>query len=74
IDATAYVILTRFSRKFSEMNLSQIPEEEFHDGLKDQRRRRWAEENRAFIESYNAYIERNGVFGEDLLDLDDPPV
>ena len=62
-------MLTTLEKRF-EMNLPQSPEEE----LKDQRGRRWAEENKEFIDSYNAYIERNGVFGEDLLDLDDPAV
>jgi antitoxin CcdA len=57
-----------------DLNLSQILEEELRKRVKDERGRRWAEENKEFIESYNAYIERNGVFGEDLLDLDDPPV
>ncbi len=56
------------------MDLSQLLEEEVRQRVKDQNGRRWAEGNREFIESYNAYIERNGVFGEELLDLDDPPV
>ena len=54
------------------MNLPRFLEEELRERVKDQRGRRWAEENKEFIESYNAYIERNGVFGEELLDLDDP--
>ena len=54
------------------MNPSQFPKEKLRESMKDQPVRRWAEENKEFIESYNAYIERNGVFGEDLLDLDDP--
>jgi antitoxin CcdA len=61
------------AKKRSEMNLSRFPDEELREAVKDQRGRRWAEENEAFIDSYNAYIERNGVFGEDLLELDDPP-
>lgn len=60
--------------KAMDINLSRFLEEELRERLKDQRGRRWAEENKEFIDSYNAYIERNGVFGEDLLDLDDPPV
>jgi post-segregation antitoxin (ccd killing protein) len=56
------------------MDLSHVLEEELRERVKDQRGQRWAEENREFINSYNTYIERNGVFGEDLLDLDDPPV
>jgi antitoxin CcdA len=60
--------------KAMDMDLSQLFEEELRERVKDQRGRRWAEENREFIDSYNAYIERNGVFGEELLDLDDPSV
>lgn len=56
------------------LNLSDILGAELRKRVKDERGRRWAEENREFIDSYNAYIERNGVFGEELLDLDDPPV
>jgi antitoxin CcdA len=57
-----------------DLNLSQILEEELRKRIRDARGAKWAEENREFIDSYNAYIERNGVFGEELLDLDDPPV
>lgn len=60
--------------KALNINPSRFLEEKLRDHLKDQRGRQWAEENRGFIDSYNAYIERNGVFGEELLDLDDPPV
>jgi|KBSMisStaDraftv2_1062788.scaffolds.fasta_scaffold13949_3 antitoxin CcdA len=60
--------------KTMAISLSRLVEEELRERVKAQRGRRWAEENKEFIESYNAYIERNGVFGEDLLDLDDPPV
>ncbi|HEY4115302.1 MAG TPA: type II toxin-antitoxin system CcdA family antitoxin [Rhizomicrobium sp.] len=60
--------------KAMDINLSNFLEDELRQRVKEQRGRRWAEENKAFIDSYNAYIERNGVFGEDLLDLDDPPV
>jgi post-segregation antitoxin (ccd killing protein) len=55
------------------MNPSQFLKREFCNHMKDEGGRRWAEENKEFIESYNAYIERNGVFGEELQDLDDPP-
>lgn len=60
--------------KVMNLNLSDILETELRARIKDERGRRWAEENKGFIESYNAYIDRNGVFGEELLDLDDPPV
>jgi antitoxin CcdA len=60
--------------KAMDINLSDFVEEDLRTHVKDRRGRRWSEENKAFINSYNAYIERNGVFGEELLDLDDPPV
>ncbi|HEX3942571.1 MAG TPA: type II toxin-antitoxin system CcdA family antitoxin [Rhizomicrobium sp.] len=60
--------------KAMDISLSHVLEEELSKRVKAQRGRRWTEENKEFIDSYNAYIERNGVFGEDLLDLDDSPV
>lgn len=56
------------------LNLSQLFEDALQELVKAQRGRRWTEENKEFIHSYNAYIESNGVFGEDLLNLDDAPV
>lgn len=56
------------------MDRSQFLEQELRDALKDERGRRWAAQNKQFIDSYNAYIERNGVFGEELLDLVEPAV
>jgi antitoxin CcdA len=60
--------------KAMNLDVARILEDELRKRIKDERGRRWTEENKAFIESYNAYVERNGVFGEDLLDLDDPSV
>ncbi len=60
--------------KQMKLNLSQILEDELRKRVREELGRRWYEENKAFVDSYNAYIERNGVFGEELLDLDDPPV
>ena len=56
------------------VNLSQTLEDALRKLTEDERIRRWQEENRESIESYNALIERAGVFGEELLDFDDPPV
>jgi antitoxin CcdA len=56
------------------INLSQTLEDALRTRTQDERNRRWQEENRDTVESYNSLIERAGVFGEELLDLDDPPV
>ncbi|MEI9992322.1 MAG: type II toxin-antitoxin system CcdA family antitoxin [Rhizomicrobium sp.] len=57
------------------INLSKATEDALRKLTEPERIRRWQEENKDVIESYNAYIERNGVFGEELLDFeDDPPV
>ncbi len=60
--------------KEMEINLSQALEDQLRKLTESERIKRWQKENKAFTDSYNAYIERNGVFGEELLDLDDPPV
>jgi antitoxin CcdA len=60
--------------KEMKLNLSQAFEETLRERTEEERIRRWREENREVIESYNAYIERNGVFGEEFLDLDEPSV
>ncbi|MEJ0026122.1 MAG: type II toxin-antitoxin system CcdA family antitoxin [Rhizomicrobium sp.] len=57
------------------INVSNATEDALRRLTEPERIRRFQEENKAFFESYNAYIERNGVFGEELLDFeDDPPV
>ena len=56
------------------INLSQLLEDELRIRTKEAREAVWREDNRAFTESYNAYIERNGVFGEEFQDWDDPSV
>ncbi len=60
--------------KEMKINLSQAFEETLRERTKDERIRRWREENKDAIDSYNAYIERNGVFGEEFLDLDESSV
>jgi len=60
--------------KEMRLNLSQALEDALRRLTEEERARRFYEENKAHFDSYNAYIERNGVFGEELLDLDDPPV
>ena len=60
--------------KEMKLNLSHVFEETLRKQTEAERIRRWREENKETIESYNAYIERNGVFGEEFLDLDEPSV
>jgi antitoxin CcdA len=55
------------------VNLSQALEDALRALTEPERVRRWQKENKAFTDSYNAYIERNGVFGGELLDFDDDP-
>ena len=63
------------------VNLSQTLEDALRKLTEDERIRRWQEEHREVIESYNAYIARNGTTTEALweeegieLDSDDPAV
>jgi len=60
--------------KEMRLNLSQALEDALRKLTEEERIRRYREEHKAHFESYNAYIERNGVLGEELLDLDEPPV
>lgn len=60
--------------KEMKLNLSQAFEDTLRKLTEEERIRRYREENREAIASYNAYIERNGVFGEELLDFDEPSV
>jgi len=56
------------------INLSQVLENELRKLTEDARIEKWQRENKASIDSYNDYIERNGVFGAEFQDWDDPPV
>jgi antitoxin CcdA len=58
--------------KGMNINLSQALEDRLRQLTEAERIRRFRKENKAFFESYNAYIARNGVFGEELLDLEEP--
>ena len=59
--------------KEMDLNLSQTLEDTLRRLTEPERIQRWQKDNKAFTKSYNAYIERNGVFGEELLDFDDDP-
>lgn len=60
--------------KEMKINLSQTFEDTLRELTREERERRFKEEIKPFVDSHNALIERIGVFGEELLDLDDPPV
>jgi antitoxin CcdA len=60
--------------KDMHINLSQTLEDALLKLTEDERIRRAQEQSRKSVESYNALIERAGVFGEELLDIDDPSV
>ncbi len=62
-----------------KLNLSQVLEDELRKRTEDERVRRWREENKASIDSYNEFIKRHGTlaeafFGPDAFDNDDPSV
>ena len=60
--------------KDMHLNLSSTLEAALRGITEEERIRRWRAENKEVVASYNAYIERNGVLGEELLDFDEPPV
>ena len=49
-----------------DIPLSATMETALRARVKEERDRRWQEENREGIADYNAMVERLGVFGEDL--------
>ena len=53
------------------LNLSQTLEDALRALTKEERIRRFQEEIKPSIDSYNALIERAGVCGAELLDFDD---
>jgi antitoxin CcdA len=53
------------------LNLSQTLEDALRAQTREERLRRFHEENKESIDSFNALIERAGICGAELLDLDD---
>ena len=47
-----------------KINLSSVLEEQLERILREERGRRWKEENREAIEAYNQFIEKYGVFND----------
>lgn len=52
--------------KEHHINLSQALELRLAEILRDEKRRRWMEENREAVEEYNRRIETNGVFSDGI--------
>jgi len=49
-----------------KLNLSCLLEEKLNDRLRAERERRWLEENREAIETFNRRVERDGPVIQDL--------
>jgi antitoxin CcdA len=60
--------------KEMNINLSQTLEDELRKRVQAERDEKWRNENRAAIESYNRFIEKNGVFGQEFQDWDESSV
>ena len=46
------------------INLSQVLEDELRKRAKEEKTKRWREENREAIESYNRFIAEHGIWGK----------
>lgn len=49
------------------LNLSRLTEESLQRAIREEKGRRWAEENREAIEYHRRRIERDGMWNQDLL-------
>lgn len=47
------------------LNLSRIVEERLRDAVREERARRWLEENREGFDAFARFVEKHGIFGED---------
>jgi antitoxin CcdA len=52
--------------KALDLDLSQIIERALAAAIRDAEQGRWLSENEQAIEQYNAFVERHGVFGDEL--------
>lgn len=52
------------ARKFG-LNLSGLLEEKLREAMREHRQRLWQAENAEAIASYNRFVAKHGVFGED---------
>jgi antitoxin CcdA len=46
------------------LNLSRVFENALQEAIREERRRRWLEENRDAIDAYNARVDDRGVFSD----------
>ncbi|AXQ31572.1 acetoacetyl-CoA synthase [Solimonas sp. K1W22B-7] len=51
----------------AKLNLSRFVEEKLEQALKEERGRRWQEENAEAIEHHRRRIERDGMWNKDLI-------
>ncbi len=49
-----------------DINLSGVVEQALADAVREAGRARWLEQNREALADYNRYVERHGVFADDL--------
>jgi antitoxin CcdA len=49
-----------------KINLSKTLETQLEQVLREERARRWQEENREAIEAHNRFVEKHGVFSDRL--------
>lgn len=47
--------------KALDLNVSRIAEEAIADAVRAEKNRRWKEENRVALESWNAWVRENGL-------------
>jgi antitoxin CcdA len=51
-----------------DLNLSRIVEDRLRQVVKEERARRWLEENRTGFEAFERFVEKHGIFNEDERD------
>jgi antitoxin CcdA len=54
------------SARKAGLNLSATLESALERALAEEKRKRWREENREAIESYNEHVEKHGAFSDDV--------
>lgn len=48
-----------------ELNLSRIVEDRLREVVREERARRWLQDNRAGFAAFDRFVEKNGIFNED---------
>ena len=49
-----------------DINISAVLQETLEQKLVEEKEKRWKKENKEAIKSYNKYVEKHGVFGEEF--------